>query len=434
MKHLPVLLIVVLLLSACSGKRELMPTPSSLAASEVREVGADTPEALRSTGLELLYFTNRAPSVEENGGYGEERSRSLAFGTGTVFLGEDLSWELLAEASEVAERDEEVFITLGPVQELGRYPPEPYGLIRTEDGYQRSPESMAQHQEARKGAHTMLADAATRTGSGTVLLYVHGFNESIESSAATLAELCHFLERKALCTLFTWPASQGTFLSYTETTETADFAVGHLRKVLRVLASSPDVERINLLAHSRGSPLLLSALREVMITTLAFGADPIETLKIHHVVLAAPDIDVDIAMRKFELFLSEPDTPVRWEDDRFPDIISGRFTTYLSPNDRALSISAWLFGGANRVGVLNPLLGTDPIQPQDISLLTELGMVDVMVVSGKRSSVSGHSYFTRDPEVSADLIALFGEDALPGDPERPATAVSPSVWQLSEDE
>lgn len=434
MRSTPLLLLATLTLCACSGKRAMMPTPSNLSATAAFEVREDTPAALRSTGVELLYFTNRGISIEETGGYGEDRSRSLAFGQGTVFLGQELSWDALAAASESAERDEDIFITLGPVQERGRYPAEPYGLMRTDDGYIRSPEALAQHVKAREGAHELIAETADRTGSNTVLLYVHGFNESIESSAATLAELCHFLERKVICTLFTWPASQGTFLSYTETTETADFAVGHLRKTIRALASAPNVDRINLLAHSRGSPLLLSALREMLVTTLAYGADPIETLKIHHIVLAAPDIDVDIAMRKFELFLSEPDTPIRWEDERFPDIISGRFTTYLSPNDRALSLSAWLFGGANRLGVLNPILGADPIQPQDISLLTELGMVDVMVVGGKRSSITGHSYFTRDPEVSADLIALLGDDALPGDEKRPATPISPSVWQLSEDE
>ncbi len=87
------------------------------------------------------------------------------------------------------------------------------------------------------------------------MLYVHGFNETFASAAYTAAELCHFLGREQVCAFFTWPASStGNFLtSYTTTTESADYAVEHLKKTIRMIAATPGVEGIQLLAHSRGT-------------------------------------------------------------------------------------------------------------------------------------------------------------------------------------
>ncbi|MEM1080534.1 MAG: alpha/beta hydrolase [Pseudomonadota bacterium] len=409
-----------------------MPTPIGLTSTPTQEILIETADRRQSAALELVYFTNRGFSEPESElvPYGADRSRALAFGTATIQLGEGMDWQTLAELSDLEERERQVVITLKEVEERTRYPSEPYTMIESDRGLIRAPAVMEQHNAARNQIHEELKRQTERAQSGDVLLYVHGFNETFESAAATLAELCHFLRRRSVCVLFSWPASRGALLSYTETTETAEFAVGHLRKAIRAMARSADVERINLLAHSRGSPLLLSALRELMITSLASGEQPTETIKLHHVVLAAPDIDVDIAMRKFELFLSEPDSPVQWQNDVVPDLISGRFTTYLSPGDRALSISSWLFGGGSRVGVLNPLAESESVVAEDIAFLTKLGMVDVMVYEGERNSFFGHSYFTRDPAVSSDLISLLSSDLRPGSPGRPATELAPSVWSL----
>ena len=64
---------------------------------------------------------------------------------------------------------------------------------------------------------------------------MHGFNETFATAAYTTAELCHFLGREQMCAFFTWPASStGNFLtSYTTTTESAEYAVEHLKKTIR---------------------------------------------------------------------------------------------------------------------------------------------------------------------------------------------------------
>ena len=100
-----------------------------------------------------------------------------------------------------------------------------------------------QHVAAKEALQAEVTQRLATAPSKEVLLYVHGFNESFATAAFTAAELCHFLGREQVCAFFSWPASTtGNFLiSYTTTTESADFAVEHLKKTIRTLAGSPGV-------------------------------------------------------------------------------------------------------------------------------------------------------------------------------------------------
>ena len=56
----------------------------------------------------------------------------------------------------------------------------------------------------------------------------------------------------------------------------------------------PEIEKIHVAAHSRGTDIATTALRELIIETRAKGLDPRAHLKIENLVLSAADIDVDI--------------------------------------------------------------------------------------------------------------------------------------------
>ena len=73
--------------------------------------------------------------------------------------------------------------------------------------------------------------------------------------------------------------------------------VSYLKKAIRVLARTPGVEGINLLAHSRGTAILLDAVRELSIEAIAAGENPAEALKFKNWVLMSPDIDTDVAVQ-----------------------------------------------------------------------------------------------------------------------------------------
>jgi esterase/lipase superfamily enzyme len=260
------------------------------------------------------------------------------------------------------------------------------------------------------------------------MLYVHGFNETFATAAYTAAELCHFLGREHACAFFTWPAaaSGGFLTAYTSTTESAEYAVGHLVKTIRLMAQTPGVTGLQLLAHSRGTAVLLSALRELFIQSIAAGREPVDVFKIDNVVLMAPDIDTDVARQKIEMFSSDPDLVTRWSKARLPKVIRGRLTIYASPSDRALLASTILFRSRKRVGRLRP----EDVPPEARDYFSKWGNIDLIVYEGKATDRFGHSYFSSNPEVSADLMELIRYGRAPGEPGRPLVPKGTATWEF----
>ena len=121
-----------LLLTGCSGARQMMPTPNVYLNPE-RDVYADLSAPLKSTDVPFFYITDRTPEKDEEGNlrYGYGRSNSLAFGKTVVDLGIDITWEELREASRTQKRLKPVKLELREVTELARGPntPLPFSVI-----------------------------------------------------------------------------------------------------------------------------------------------------------------------------------------------------------------------------------------------------------------------------------------------------------------
>ena len=245
---------------------------------------------------------------------------------------------------------------LGPVRELGRYPEEPYAVRATTNGVERDPIVLARHDRAEAELQAEVQRRLQQAPSGQVMLFVHGFNETFASGAYTAADLCHFFGRRHVCALFTWRAETGgnPLFAYTKTTESAQFSVGHLKKTIRTLAQTPGVKGVQLLAHSRGTAVMLNAFRELAIGEVVAGKDPADSLKFENLVLLSPDIDADVAPQQIEIFLSDPNLHSAWSRATLPRFLRGRLTAYASPEDRALKLSKFLFGSSRRVGQLTP--------------------------------------------------------------------------------
>lgn len=429
------------LLAGCATTgRPLMPTPTLYRLPGGQPV-FDLPQGARpSPDLDLLFITNRAPLTEaeketQAGAatplpYGQERARRIVFGSAQVRVGPGLTWEELKRQSQLGERTRPVELELGPVRELGAFPLEPYQLRRLPDGYiQRDLEELARHDQARNLLAGEVQRRLQTAPKKEVLLYVHGFNETFATAADTAAELCHFLGREQVCAFFTWPASTtGNFLiSYTTTTESADFAVEHLKKTLRMLATTSGVEGLQLLAHSRGTAVMLRAVRELALEAISAGKEPMDLIKIDNLVLLSPDIDVDVAAQLVTGFLSDPDLVTVWPEGRLPRILKGRLTIYASPEDRALRVSQILFRSRNRVGQLRP----EDISPRAQRYFETLGRVDLLSYQGKRTDLFGHSYFTTNPMVSSDLVELIRYGKKPGEPGRDyLIKTGPVTWKF----
>jgi esterase/lipase superfamily enzyme len=266
------------------------------------------------------------------------------------------------------------------------------------------------------------------------VLFVHGYSDSFEDAALTMGELCHFLGREFVCGIFTWPAggTRGVLLGYDVDRESSEYAVEDLLKTIRIIATTPGVQKIHLLAHSRGADTLGTALSELSVEAYMLRRSLAEQFNIGNVVLMAPDIDADVALSKIFKVISDPDLPFGAAPDpgvvmeRSPDF---KITIYVSPDDKALATSGWLFGSIARLGRIDAAMFT----PHQIEEITTFGAVDVIQVRG-RTDFFGHSYFVSNPEVSADIIAMLRYGVHPNEPGRPLEHVAGPFWRISPEE
>jgi esterase/lipase superfamily enzyme len=251
--------------------------------------------------------------------------------------------------------------------------------------------------------------------SRTVNIYVHGVNVSCDFAVQTIAQLWHFMGRDGVPIAYTWPAGQGGLRGYTVDRESGEFTVSHLKRLIVALAASPDVDRINVIAHSRGTEVTLTALRELYLEYTCEGGTLQHQLKIGDVILAAPDLDFDVLNQRVasEGILNAPE----------------RLTVYVSEKDRAINLASWLFASALRLGTL-PLALLTPTQQDRIGETPALELIDART---QRADFFGHSYFYQSPAVSSDVILTLKHHAAPGSPERPLIHVGPNLWAIDDE-
>jgi len=412
-----------------------MPTPTLFSGTNAKKPFDQVPEARRTPELDILYFTNRVPNPGLDGEltYGSERSTSLAFGSVHVHMGPGLVWEELVDASQSAERRAQVKLELDSTNELGRYPPSPYVIRETRSGFVRDPGVMAKH---RKAEQTLVSEITRRLAQASrkeVVLYVHGFNESFEESSFIAADLCHYLGREHLCALFSWPARSGGSLlrSYSHERESGEFSVALLKKAIRSIAGVPGVEKVHLVAHSRGADVLLQAVNALLLEAYIIGEAPGDILKIENLILAAADVDAHVFLRYLTVYASDPEMPSRWGKEELPSPFrdTGRMTIYASDADRALWASTVLFRSQLRLGRFRAEDLTDHVR----EFLLGAGFINIIEVPRQRMDFFGHGYFTNDPAVSSDLVSLIRYGLVPGDPGRALRPVEPPmIWAIDE--
>jgi esterase/lipase superfamily enzyme len=214
--------------------------------------------------------------------------------------------------------------------------------------------------------------------------------------------------------LYTWPAgANGLLRGYTHDRESGEFTILHLKQFLRLLAATPELEEINLIAHSRGTDVLTSALRELSLETRAAGHDFRTVYRIKNVVLAAADLDLEVVTQRVAA--------------EYVGLGTERTTIYVSTVDRALGFADLLFTSVRRVGQVRPEDLTD--QQRQFLGVARTQLIDARVPAG----FLGHAYFYRHPAVSADLVLLLRYQLEPGSPGRPLHTRGANFWQITPD-
>ncbi len=334
------ILVCVLLIAGCAESRQLMPTPS-LYTDEAVTLFEALPEEYTSPLVELIYATDRVPETDEAGNlhYGYGRSNSLAVGTTVVNLGQNATWEDLVEASRTHTRTGDFEMRLVSIDEFARLPstPIPYQVIDGE--IVEDPEAVAALDASIARLQVEVRRRLALTPRKDVYIYVHGYHNTFEDAAFALAELWHFCGREGLPIVYTWPAGYPGIFGYTYDRESSEFTVFHLKQVITWLSAQPEIENIHLIAHSRGTDVAFAAFRELVIWARGAGLSPRERFKIANLVIAAPDVDVQIIGQRVAA-------------ERLA-LEVGQATLYSSPNDEAIGFAETLFASPRgRLGTI----------------------------------------------------------------------------------
>lgn len=166
-----------------------------------------------------------------------------------------------------------------------------------------------------------------RSGDGGLLLFVHGYNNTLEDAAFRMAQIKHDFGIEEAGLLFSWP-SAGDPRGYVYDRDSVLFARDGFVQLMRDLHRSGQ-RRILLVAHSMGAYLAMESLRQI---ALEGERELFATLE--GVILMSPDIDPDIFRQQATVIGKLPQP----------------FIIMTSQSDRVLSLSGLLTGRKPRLG------------------------------------------------------------------------------------
>ncbi|MGN6450971.1 MAG: alpha/beta hydrolase, partial [Brucella intermedia] len=169
------------------------------------------------------------------------------------------------------------------------------------------------------------------TKSRRVMVFVHGFNNTFEDSVYRFAQIVHDSGADVAPVIFTWPSRASVF-DYNYDKESTNYSRDALEQILRAIVREPEVKDITVMAHSMGSWLTVEALRQMAIRDGRVNA------KITDVILASPDLDVDVFSKQFLAMGKQ----------------HPRFTLFTSRDDKALALSRRISGNIDRLGQIDP--------------------------------------------------------------------------------
>jgi len=327
----PILLALSLIASGCANRAQDVLRPLAVAPTGTSRVT-------------MLVATTRKPSEDPGKLYSGDRGTAISLNSVDVSIPPDRNRKI------------------GEVQWPSRMPPNPQKEFAVTEVAKVQSEGKALDWYRRN-----------RNKRHQVIIFVHGFNNTYADAVFRFAQIVHDSGTDAAPILFTWP-SRGRVFDYLYDKESANYSRRALEDLILQAVKSPDVDDVTILAHSMGGWLAAEALRGVAMREKSIPA------KVKNVILASPDIDIDVFRRQFtEMGPRRP-----------------HFAILTSTRDKALEVSSWLSGGVNRVG------GADlrPYAP----VLEDLG-VSVIDTSGVTTNDPlGHNAFADSPE----LVRLLG--------------------------
>lgn len=332
-----ILMVFAVFLTACTSERAILwhdkrATPSSIAASKAALIQPPEPIAVEP----IFVATSRTKENNLYLPFSSKRSLSLNFVRVDVGI---------PKAHEK-----------GAVEANGNKPNPGTDFAAV------AMQSYQDKQDFKQALNTALAKLPQKNKE--ILVFIHGYNNNFAESTFRAAQIAYDYKLNAVTVHYSWP-SGGALGLYVFDRDSADFARQGLVELLQ-LVSETNAKQINVVAHSMGNYVTMEALR-----TLALKKQRGPINRISNLLLAAPDIDVDVFQTQLKDINGMPKSTV----------------VQVSNRDKVLTVSGTITGGHARVG-----------DGSDIAMLAKEGItvVDMSHVDG-----GSHVVFASSPALMA---------------------------------
>lgn len=386
-------------------QQTLMPTPN-LYKNGQSEVFKQVAPEFQTNFVDVIYVTDRqAESVKGELQYGHERSETMEYGFSRVQMGAETTWEELVEFSTTDKSWNRPALSVSQIVKKGQFPRTPLPRINVPDLEVpvNDPKAIEEYEQAVIDFQTFIQNQLAKTGKKEAYIFVHGFNNGFTDASFIMGNLWHFMGREGLPIIYTWPAGFGGLTGYFADRESGEYTILHLSLFLNALAEIEGLEAIHVLAHSRGTDVFLTALRELhLLYVCGFDSvnprrvlDTRKKLKLKNVILAAPDLDLQVISQRAGVYGLA--------------FIPEQATLYTNKYDKALGMSRWLFDSVARLGNFE---AEDMSKRQQGNMDLESGFA--MIDADMKAGFVSHGYFHSNPAVSSDLILIMRDGRKPG--------------------
>ncbi|WP_444551174.1 alpha/beta hydrolase [Brucella vulpis] len=213
------------------------------------------------------------------------------------------------------------------------------------------------------------------------MIFIHGFNNTFEDSVYRFAQIVHDSGADVAPIIFTWPSRASVF-DYNYDKESTNYSRDALEHVLRMVAN------VRRCAMSPSWLIPWETGWRWRRCARWLSVDSRVNAKITDVILASPDIDVDVFGKQFQVMGRQ----------------HPRFTLFTSRDDKALALSRRISGNIDRLGQIDP--SVEPYR----SKLEKAGIVVIDLTQLKAGDRLNHSKFASSPEV----VQLIGRRLVAG--------------------
>ena len=212
---------------------------------------------------------------------------------------------------------------------------------------------------------SQLDDELSRDPDRRLLIFVHGFNVKFGEAVLTASQMAFDLQYKGVTLLFTWP-SRGGLTDYPADEATSEISARYFESLLDSLSDHTSAAHFQIVAHSMGARIVTRALANLREQGRIPG-----NIDVKELVLAAPDMDVDVLTQLRQDLLGSVE----------------HVTLYGSSHDKAIKASHKIHK-APRAGeggsAIVVLPGVETIDASDIAT----GLIDHSYVGDNRSVVT----------------------------------------------